>query len=142
MVFDHHHSEQLRTGGSASNHVIDAAAPSAARVVYDYFGGARTFTVENILATPDVTERVELYRAQSQLFVEQLRRVCVTEGDLVIVHLRDEEVIHAGNRFMVYALFPDCRVSAHISWGKRSRTSCSRSASRFSTARHRWTSAR
>jgi nanoRNase/pAp phosphatase (c-di-AMP/oligoRNAs hydrolase) len=39
-------------------------------------------------------------------------------GDLVVVDLRDEEVIHAGNRFMIYALFPQCRVSAHIIWGR------------------------
>ena len=43
VVFDHHHSETIRTGGTAPNHVIDAAAPSAARVVYDYFGGVGTF---------------------------------------------------------------------------------------------------
>ena len=40
-------------------------------------------------------------------------------GDLVVVDLRAEEVIHAGNRFMVYALFPQCRVSAHVLWGKQ-----------------------
>ena len=39
-------------------------------------------------------------------------------GDLVVVDLRDEEIIHAGNRFMVYALFPQCRVSAHVIWGR------------------------
>jgi nanoRNase/pAp phosphatase (c-di-AMP/oligoRNAs hydrolase) len=35
----------------------------------------------------------------------------------VVVDLRGEEIIHAGNRFMVYALFPECRVSAHVIWG-------------------------
>ena len=43
MVFDHHHSETIRTAGPRANHVIDAAAPSAARVVYDYFGGPAIF---------------------------------------------------------------------------------------------------
>lgn len=42
-VFDHHASEVERTSGQASNHVIDPAAPSAARVVYNYFGGAEKF---------------------------------------------------------------------------------------------------
>jgi nanoRNase/pAp phosphatase (c-di-AMP/oligoRNAs hydrolase) len=41
------------------------------------------------------------------------------EGDVVIVDLRDEEVIEAGNRFMVYALFPESRVSVHIIWGRQ-----------------------
>jgi len=38
---------------------------------------------------------------------------------VVIVDLRDEETIHAGNRFMVYALFPEARVSVHIIWGRQ-----------------------
>ena len=62
---------------------------------------------------------MQLYQEQSALFVEQLRRVCTVHGDLVVVDLRDEDVIHAGNRFMVYALFPQCRVSAHLIWGKQ-----------------------
>ena len=28
-------------------------------------------------------------------------------------------MIYAGNRFMIYALFPECRVSAHLIWGKQ-----------------------
>jgi nanoRNase/pAp phosphatase (c-di-AMP/oligoRNAs hydrolase) len=186
VVFDHHHSETLRNTGGATNHVINENAPSAARVVYEYYGGAEAFpqvsdelmtavdqadsaqyelhdildpqgwtllnflmdsrtglgrfrdfrvsnyqlmmqlidevlrhdTVEEILALPDVAERVQLYRRQSELFVEQLHRVSEAHGDLVVVDLRDEEVIHAGNRFMIYALFPECRVSAHVLWGR------------------------
>ena len=38
---------------------------------------------------------------------------------MTVVDLRGEEVIHAGNRFMVYALFPDARVSVHIIWGRQ-----------------------
>jgi nanoRNase/pAp phosphatase (c-di-AMP/oligoRNAs hydrolase) len=187
LVFDHHHSEALRTGGTAPNHIIDPEAPSAARVIYDHFGGAERFPdvsadlmeavdradsaaydieevlnpvgwtllnflmdsrtglgrfrdfrisnyqlmmqlidecirhqdVEEILALPDVTERADLYRAQSDLFVEQLRRVSRVDGDVVIVDLRDEDVIYAGSRFMVYALFPEARVSFHVIWGRQ-----------------------
>lgn len=43
MAFDHHHSETLRNPGERDNHVIDAAAPSAARVVYQHFGGRERF---------------------------------------------------------------------------------------------------
>lgn len=186
IVFDHHHSETLRNAGTPANHVIDPAAPSAARVVYDFYGGADAFpnvseelmravdqadsadyalddileptgwtllnflmdsrtglgrfrdfrisnyqlmmqlidevllqdSVEKILQSPDVAERVVLFQEQSELFVAQLRRTCTVRGDLVVVDLRDEEVIHAGNRFMVYALFPQCRVSVHVIWGK------------------------
>jgi nanoRNase/pAp phosphatase (c-di-AMP/oligoRNAs hydrolase) len=187
MVFDHHHSETLRTAGGAANHVIDAGAPSAARVIYDHFGGParfprvsaelmravdqadsaqyelddilrpqgwtllnflmdsrtglgrfRDFRISNyqlmmqlidacidhqdvaeILALPDVAERAELYHAQSAMFTDQLRRVSRMDGDVVVVDLRDEDTIHAGNRFMVYALFPEARVSVHIIWGRQ-----------------------
>ena len=187
LVFDHHHSETLRNTGDRSNHIIDAEAPSAARVIYDHFGGAARFPnvsdelmeavdkadsaqyditdilqpvgwtlmnflmdsrtglgrfrqfrisnyqlmmqlidacidhqdVEEILALPDVAERAELFREQQELFVDQLRRVSHLEGDVVVVDLRDEEVIFAGNRFMVYALFPEARVSIHVIWGRQ-----------------------
>ena len=43
MAFDHHLSETLRNEDGLKNHIIDANAPSAARVVYDYYGGKRRF---------------------------------------------------------------------------------------------------
>ena len=35
----------------------------------------------------------------------------------MILDLRHEETIFAGNRFMIYALFPDCNISIHVLWG-------------------------
>jgi nanoRNase/pAp phosphatase (c-di-AMP/oligoRNAs hydrolase) len=35
----------------------------------------------------------------------------------VVLDLRDEEVIHPTNRFMVYALHPECNISMHVLWG-------------------------
>jgi nanoRNase/pAp phosphatase (c-di-AMP/oligoRNAs hydrolase) len=75
--------------------------------------------VAEILALPDVAERADLYRAQATRFAEQLRRVSTLHGDVVVVDLRDEEIIYAGNRFLVYALFPQARVSVHVVWGKQ-----------------------
>lgn len=43
LCFDHHASEQERTGGSAKNHILDSGADSAARVVFEYFGGKDRF---------------------------------------------------------------------------------------------------
>jgi nanoRNase/pAp phosphatase (c-di-AMP/oligoRNAs hydrolase) len=43
LVFDHHESETLRVSGERDNRVIDPDAPSAARVVYDYYGGKKAF---------------------------------------------------------------------------------------------------
>ena len=34
-----------------------------------------------------------------------------------MLDLRDEETIYAGNRFMIYALFPDTNISIHVLWG-------------------------
>jgi hypothetical protein len=44
LAFDHHASELQRLSGERpANHVIDPNAASAARVVYDYYGGAKAF---------------------------------------------------------------------------------------------------
>ena len=187
LAFDHHASEVSRQGGRLyANHVIDPAAPSAARVVYNYYGGARAFprvshelmaavdqadaaqfsrdeildpqgwvllnflmdsrtglgrfrdfrisnydlmmqliercrdhAIEAVLALPDVKERVDLYTAQRDLFVAQVRRCTTLHGKLALIDLRGEETIYAGNRFTVYALFPECDISAHVMWGVR-----------------------
>jgi nanoRNase/pAp phosphatase (c-di-AMP/oligoRNAs hydrolase) len=37
--------------------------------------------------------------------------------NLVILDLREEEIIYAGNRFMIYALYPETNISIHILWG-------------------------
>ncbi len=46
LAFDHHLSETIRNEGKKENHIIDPKAPSAARVVYDHFGGLNTFPAE------------------------------------------------------------------------------------------------
>lgn len=43
LVFDHHASELLRNEGPRDNHVIHKDAPSAARVVYESYGGSKRF---------------------------------------------------------------------------------------------------
>lgn len=43
IAFDHHASEMVRLEDIPPNHVIDPDAPSAARVVYDYYGGKIEF---------------------------------------------------------------------------------------------------
>ena len=48
---------------------------------------------------------------------EQIVRCATVHGDLVVLDLRDEEVIHPTSRFTVYALFPGCSVSMHGLWG-------------------------
>jgi nanoRNase/pAp phosphatase (c-di-AMP/oligoRNAs hydrolase) len=183
LVFDHHESETIRNE-KADNHIIIADAPSAARVVYDYYvkdndlsmiredmmeavdkadaaqfskedilnpqgwdllsflmdsrtglGRFREFTVSNyqlmmdlidychdhgiedILELPDVKERVDLFNKYADDFKEQILRCSKVYGNLVVLDLRDEEIIYPGNRFMIYALFPEQNISIHVIWG-------------------------
>ena len=188
LAFDHHESEMDRlkaqeTGGKL---IIDPNARSAARVVYDYYGGKSAFpnvsdelmeavdkgdsadftvdeilhptgwvllhylmdprtglgrfrqfrisnydlmmqlisfcmehSIDEILELPDVKERVDLYFEQSEMFVEQLKRIAVLHDKVIVLDLRNEEVIHAGNRFMIYALYPEAQISVHVAWGFR-----------------------
>jgi nanoRNase/pAp phosphatase (c-di-AMP/oligoRNAs hydrolase) len=185
LSFDHHASEVKRRGdNNPDNHIIDIDAPSAARVVYDYYGGGTRFpeisvemmeavdkadsaqfsqdeilhpkdwvllnflmdsrtglgrfrefrvsnyqlmmelidycrdhNIEQILQLEDVKERVELYSSHRQQFEDQLKRCTSVQDNLVVLDLRDEEIIYAGNRFMIYALFPEQNISIHVLWG-------------------------
>ncbi|MEG4307367.1 exopolyphosphatase [Microcoleus sp. D3_18a_C4] len=74
-------------------------------------------TIDQILQLPDVKERVDLYFEQEEKFKEQIQRCAKVYNNLVVLDLRNEEVIYAGNRFVIYALFPECNVSIHVLWG-------------------------
>jgi len=74
--------------------------------------------IEDIMQLPDVVERIELYREQSEKFKQQLMRCAKVYDNLVVLDLRNEEVIHAGNRFIIYALYPHCNISIHVMWGR------------------------
>lgn len=183
LSFDHHESETIRNE-KASNHIIIADAPSAARVVYDYYGGAAKFpnisqdmmqavdkadaaqfsiddilnpkgwellsflmdsrtglgrfrefrvsnyqlmmdlidycidhTIDEIMVLPDVAERVELYNKYHDDFIDQLKRCSTIDKNLIVLDLREEEIIFPGNRFTIYALYPDINISIHVIWG-------------------------
>lgn len=184
LAFDHHLSEVTRAAGKKENHIIDPDAPSAARVVYNYYGGkeklaritdeimeavdkadsaqftldeilnptgwvllnyimdARTglgrfrefrisnyelmmelidycveHSIEDVLELPDVKERVQMYFEQQEKFKEQIERVHKIEGDVVILPLKEEDIIYTGNRFLVYAMYPEAKISVHVMWG-------------------------
>ena len=183
LVFDHHESESIRNG-EADNYIIIPDAPSAARVIYDYYakdndlsmiredmmiavdkadsaqftkedilnpqgwellsflmdsrtglGRFRDFRISNyalmmdlidyckdhdieeIMQLPDVKERVDLFNKYSQEFKEQLKRCSTIHKNLVVLDLRDEEIIYPGNRFMIYAMYPETNISIHVLWG-------------------------
>jgi nanoRNase/pAp phosphatase (c-di-AMP/oligoRNAs hydrolase) len=74
-------------------------------------------SIEDVLALPDVKERVDLYFEQQELFKEQLKRITTIHDKVAVIDLRNEETIYAGNRFMVYAMWPEIELSAHVAWG-------------------------
>jgi nanoRNase/pAp phosphatase (c-di-AMP/oligoRNAs hydrolase) len=185
LVFDHHESESVRNK-QADNYIIDTKAPSAARIVYEYYGGKSAFpritnemmeavdkadsarfsmedvlnpkgwvllsflmdsrtglgrfrefrianyelmmnlinfcithSIDEILALSDVKERVDLYRKYENDFKLQIKRNSKIYKNLVVLDLRNEEVIYPGNRFMIYALYPQTNISIHHIWGFR-----------------------
>ena len=78
----------------------------------------RDLPIDRILELPDVKERVDLFFAQHALFRAQIARIADVRGNLVVLDLRDEETIYAGNRFVVYAMYPQCDISLHVMWGR------------------------
>ena len=186
LAFDHHESELLRNKPEEyeGKYIIDGDAKSAARVVYDYYGGKDTFTrvsdeimvavdkgdsadfteeeilnpkdwvlmnflmdartglgrfhdfrisnyqrmmelidycvdhdIKQVMELPDVKERVEMYFEQQELFKEQLKKITKIHDKVAVIDLRNEETIYTGNRFMVYAMWPEVEISVHVAWG-------------------------
>ena len=66
---------------------------------------------------PDVKERVDLYFEQQDKFKEQLKAITQIHDKVAVIDLRKEDVIYAGNRFMVYAMWPEVELSVHVAWG-------------------------
>ncbi|HCJ41514.1 exopolyphosphatase [uncultured Ruminococcus sp.] len=186
LAFDHHESELKRNKleDYLGKYIIDGNAKSAARVVYDYYGGELVFhgvseeimdavdkgdsadfteeeilnptdwvlmnflmdartglgrfhnfrisnyelmmklidfcvdhSIKDVLELPDVKERVDLYFEQQDKFKEQLKAITQIHDKVAVIDLRKEDVIYAGNRFMVYAMWPEVELSVHVAWG-------------------------
>ena len=74
--------------------------------------------LEDILKLPDVVERTDLFFEQEEKFKDQLNRCSKIYGNLILTDMRKEDPIFAGNRFMVYALYPDQNISIQAMWGR------------------------
>lgn len=70
--------------------------------------------INEILAMPELKERVKVYREQNELFREMVNKYAKVEGNALIIDLRKVETIHAGNRFLLYTMFPDQNISVWI----------------------------
>jgi nanoRNase/pAp phosphatase (c-di-AMP/oligoRNAs hydrolase) len=74
----------------------------------------RTHSIKDILALPDMRERVDLYNSHREAFLEQIARCSGVFGNVVVLDYRNEDIIYSGNRFLLYALFPECNISIHL----------------------------
>lgn len=180
LCFDHHASETMRVQ-PRPNRIIDPAAPSAARVVYNHYGGKKGFPaisdeliaavdqadsadyaeedilapdkwtllnfvvdprtgidrfedfgttneqflldlmtfcrhnpIDEIMRLPDVAERVHRYQEHEERAEHQIVRCATVHGGLIVLDMRNESTIYATNRFVVYALYPQCTLSLHV----------------------------
>lgn len=75
-------------------------------------------SIDEILALSDVKERVQVYREQTESFKEMVKKYAKIEGNAIIVDLRGVEMINAGNRFLIYTLYPEQNISVWIVDGK------------------------
>lgn len=74
--------------------------------------------IEEILSMPDVKERLEVYFEQNDLFRKMVAAYAKVEGKALVVDLRGVETIYAGNRFLIYTLYPEQNISIWVVDGK------------------------
>ncbi len=75
-------------------------------------------TTDEILAMPDVKERIEVYNEQTEKFKEMVTAHTRVEGNVIITNLRGVDPIYTGNRFMIYSMYPEQNISAWIVNGR------------------------
>jgi nanoRNase/pAp phosphatase (c-di-AMP/oligoRNAs hydrolase) len=74
--------------------------------------------IEEILQIPDVKQRVEVYFEQNELFTKMVKEHSKTIGNAVVTDLRGIMTKHAGNRFLVYTMFPEQNISVWVVDGR------------------------
>lgn len=77
----------------------------------------KTMTIEDVLEQPEVKARVERIRADHNEFTRLLKRNSFQLNNVVVTDLREVDRLPAGNRFLIYSLFPDTNVSLRVHWG-------------------------
>ncbi|MCL2834400.1 MAG: exopolyphosphatase [Treponema sp.] len=77
-----------------------------------------TDNIETILEMSHVKERLNLYFEQNALFKEMLEKTCKVEGPVIYADFRGVETIYAGNRFLIYTLYPEQNISVWVVDGK------------------------
>jgi nanoRNase/pAp phosphatase (c-di-AMP/oligoRNAs hydrolase) len=76
-----------------------------------------TMSIREVLEQPEVKERVQRIRNEQEDFRRLLQRNSFQLQNVVITDLREIERLPAGNRFLIYTLFPETNVSLRVHWG-------------------------
>jgi nanoRNase/pAp phosphatase (c-di-AMP/oligoRNAs hydrolase) len=77
----------------------------------------KTIPIEEVLQQPIVKERVERLRREQEAFKQLLQRNSFQLNNVVVTDLREVDRLPAGNRFLIYTLFPETNVSLRVHWG-------------------------
>ena len=174
--FDHHLQTDNNPKPPAEFEGAYGLAPSAARLVYDYYGGEarmpqfkelvhetdrldsaqldltdvlqpegfiklgftidgrtglgafkdyflflneelKSTPIELLLQHPEVTSRWERIRTDEERFTDSIKEHSWVEKNVVITDFRALDQVPVGNRFLVYALYPEVNVSLRLHWG-------------------------
>ena len=73
--------------------------------------------VEEILAHPEVARRCRVMADSDAEFQEALRVHSRVDGNVILTDFRGLDRVPVGNRFLVYALYPQANVSLRLHWG-------------------------
>jgi hypothetical protein len=82
-------------------------------------GYLKTMPIEKVLLQPEVADRVRRLREEQDRFQDLLLATSHMDENVVVTDLRNVETLPAGNRFLIYSLFPDANVSLRIHWGPK-----------------------
>ena len=77
----------------------------------------KTTPIDEIMQKPEVKDRVDRLRREQSDFTNLLRRNSFQLNNVVITDLREIDRLPAGNRFLIYTLFPESNVSLRVHWG-------------------------
>ncbi len=88
------------------------------QLMTDMIQYCRTMSAEEIIGNYDIQERIMRYFDQQDLFSDMLTRCSEVKGNLVITNLKDELTIYSGNRFIIYALYPEQNIDLRVMWGR------------------------
>jgi oligoribonuclease NrnB/cAMP/cGMP phosphodiesterase (DHH superfamily) len=78
-------------------------------------------TIDEILSSKDVKERIKAYHKQNKKFMSMVKKRSVIIGNAVVVDLRGIDRIPAANRFLLYTMFPEQNISIWVAAGARSK---------------------